>query len=271
MSAGARSLLTRAGVGLAANVVQQGTLRLSSVAVDQPALVFLRHGTKTLKHGAREWTAQGGDAIAVCGGHTLDIVNRTDAAGLFEARWIVWDPELLAHAGLQARASAPAPAAVVLPRAHGALRAAVDQAAEAIGAPDQVPQAIARHRLVELLLWLAECGVRFPVPRPSTAARLRALVGQSLPAPWTVADAAGRLAMSEATLRRRLVAEGTSFVSLLTDARMSSALTLLQSTDKPVDQIAGEVGYESASRFAVRFRRRFGFAPSVVRGHRRST
>ena len=50
---------------------------------------------------------------------------------------------------------------------------------------------------------------------------------------------------------------------------MSFAMTLLQSTDHPIAHIAAQVGYESPSRFAVRFRDRFGFAPTVVRGHRR--
>ena len=53
--------------------------------------------------------------------------------------------------------------------------------------------------------------------------------------------------------------------TLLTDVRMTRALTLLQVTPWPVAQIAGAVGYESPSRFAARFKERFGFAPSAVR------
>nr|WP_259372002.1 helix-turn-helix transcriptional regulator [Caldimonas mangrovi] len=84
-------------------------------------------------------------------------------------------------------------------------------------------------------------------------------------------EVAARLAMSEATLRRRLRAEGASFNELLADVRMSFAMTLLQSTDRSVAHIASDVGYESASRFAIRFRERFGFAPTAIRGHRRSS
>jgi AraC-like DNA-binding protein len=57
---------------------------------------------------------------------------------------------------------------------------------------------------------------------------------------------------------------------LLVDVRMSLALTLLQATSLPVTQIAMNAGYESPSRFAVRFRQRFGFAPTAVRGHQRA-
>jgi AraC-like DNA-binding protein len=66
-------------------------------------------------------------------------------------------------------------------------------------------------------------------------------------------------------MRRRLADESASFYDLLSDVRMSHALTLLQVTDLPVIQVAYEVGYKSQSRFALRFRRRFGFAPSEVR------
>jgi AraC-like DNA-binding protein len=77
---------------------------------------------------------------------------------------------------------------------------------------------------------------------------------------------AKRLGLCEATLRRRLAAEGTTLGDLLTDVRMSFAMVLLQSTNQAVNRIALEVGYESASRFAIRFRARFGFLPAAIRG-----
>jgi AraC-like DNA-binding protein len=46
-------------------------------------------------------------------------------------------------------------------------------------------------------------------------------------------------------------------------------MLLLQSTDQAVNRIALDVGYESPSRFANRFRERFGFAPTAIRGHAR--
>jgi len=70
-------------------------------------------------------------------------------------------------------------------------------------------------------------------------------------------------------LRRRLMAEGARLSELLVDVRMSLALTLLQASSLSVSQIAMNSGYESPSRFAVRFRQRFGFAPTAVRGHQR--
>ena len=83
-----------------------------------------------------------------------------------------------------------------------------------------------------------------------------------------ISNVTARLAMSEATLRRRLSAEGTRFVDRLTDVRVSVAI--IQSTDRAVARIASDVGYESTSRFAFRSRGRFGSAPKAIRGHRRS-
>jgi AraC-like DNA-binding protein len=265
-----RSLQNRSGVGLTANVVQQSSLRISSVAVDSPALILLLHGRKTLASGTRRWSVEKGDAVVVAAGQTLDIENRLSADGLFEARWVVWDAGLLGYAEPSGPHCRELSDVAVLKGVSAGFVMAIDRAVEAIGKASTVPSRIAAHRLSELLLWLCESGIRLsPGRTTSTASKLRGIISAAPAAPWTVATAAGRIATSEATLRRRLGAEGTSFNAVLTDARMSLAMTLLQSTERSVAAIASDVGYESASRFAMRFRSRYGYAPSVVRGHQR--
>jgi len=39
----------------------------------------------------------------------------------------------------------------------------------------------------------------------------------------------------------------------------------LQTTELPINQIALDCGYQSPSRFSVRFRKRFGISPSAIR------
>ena len=46
---------------------------------------------------------------------------------------------------------------------------------------------------------------------------------------------------------------------------MAHALMLLQVTDQPVATVAALVGYDSPSRFAARFRQRFGHPPAAIR------
>jgi AraC-like DNA-binding protein len=132
-----------------------------------------------------------------------------------------------------------------------------------------LPDAVVRHRVTELLAWLGAFGACFSLRLPeSYAARIRRLAGRRPDHDWTGAQIGGQLGVSEATLRRRLQKEGTSLRDVLTDIRMTHAMQLLQSSNMPVSAIAASAGFESQSRFAIRFRSRFGFPPTAVRGHR---
>jgi AraC-like DNA-binding protein len=261
----------RDGIGLTANVVQRSTLRFSEVAVDQAALILLRHGVKTLNSGSRQWTARRGDALVVAGGQTLDIRNRLSPDGLYEARWVVWDPDLLTQQHLPpARRTTPLSSILHLTAVGDAFTSAVERAVEAIEKPAAIPAPVARHRMTELLLWLQEHGVTLVAHQPaSIVARLRTLFSTRPGAAWALSATARQFGMSSATLRRRLADEGMTFGDVLADARMSCAMTLLQTTRRSISAVASDVGYASPSRFSVRFRARFGFAPSAIRGHRR--
>ncbi|NWB99628.1 helix-turn-helix transcriptional regulator [Pseudomonas gingeri] len=122
------------------------------------------------------------------------------------------------------------------------------------------------NRLMGLLLALNERGIIFP--RPSAAGlgeRLKHLLGMAPEKYWTAAKAGRELAVSEATLRRRLAEEGVNFSHLLTEIRMHHAMMLLQTTNFSVSQIADACGYRALSRFSMRFKSRFGFSPSNIR------
>lgn len=123
-----------------------------------------------------------------------------------------------------------------------------------------------RYRLLDLLAALDERGVGYGRPRPAaTATRLRRLISDSPEHPWTAREAGHALAMSEATLRRRLAADQVRFDAVLVEVRMHHGLMLLQTTDWPIEQVAQACGYRSRARFASRFQQRFGYLPSTVR------
>ncbi|WP_244102117.1 AraC family transcriptional regulator [Burkholderia ambifaria] len=124
-----------------------------------------------------------------------------------------------------------------------------------------------QHRLLDLLIALAERGYGFAVAtqQPTTADRLRSLIGETPSHHWTAHAASRELAMSEATLRRRLAGENMRFEELLIDVRMHHAMMLMQTTGWSVPHIAEACGYKSRARFAERFRDRFGCLPSKVR------
>lgn len=73
------------------------------------------------------------------------------------------------------------------------------------------------------------------------------------------------LHVTSRTLRRQLQTFGVSFQDLLADIRKKRALDLLQNTNKPVDEIAYELGYSDPSNFGRAFRKWTGSSPSDVR------
>ncbi len=275
----ARQLHARAGIGVAAHVIQGRGLAALRMHVEQAALVFVARGIKTVRTAqGRTVRALPGQALVLAGHQTVDFHNDIPEGAQYEARWLVFDAALLEDAHYRAladameRAGATSAPARVLAHPGEALARAFEAATLALSLSERMPDAIVRLRLLEVMHWLLEHGIalRNPPVRADASTRVRALIAGNLADAWPADRVARELAQSQATLRRRLAAEGTSLTQLLTDARMATALSLLQATTQPVAQVALTVGYESPSRFAVRFRHRFGFAPTAVRGHERN-
>ena len=96
--------------------------------------------------------------------------------------------------------------------------------------------------------------------------RLQQMFLQKCDYDWQLSDAAQRLYLGESTLRRKLAEEQTSFKQVLDEVRFAVALGMLQTTQLPISHVAERCGYQSASRFAVKFRQIYGLAPSEIRG-----
>lgn len=77
----------------------------------------------------------------------------------------------------------------------------------------------------------------------------------------TLEQLAERMAVSTRTLHRRLATEGTSFRTLVNEARMSRAQMWLQQ-GRPVIDVAHALGYGDSANFSRAFRRHHGVAPS---------
>ncbi|HHZ2514549.1 helix-turn-helix domain-containing protein, partial [Escherichia coli] len=56
-----------------------------------------------------------------------------------------------------------------------------------------------------------------------------------------------------------------SFQSILDDVRLNNALSAIQTTVKPISEIARENGYKCPSRFTERFHNRFNITPREIR------
>jgi len=259
----------RPGVGTTATILQLQELEFKRLYIDQPVLIVVERGVKSLRWKTGEYIIRSGEAIAIAGGQSVDITNRLAEDGSYRAHWLVWDTALIAAYAdqhlLQPVIRHALPICMLGPDFSESFLRAVQ------GVEDmQIPEEISRHRASEMLLWIGMRGGRFEQTEVvALAVKVRRLIGQDLAREWSSACVAAALAMSEATLRRKLADEHTTLSEIITDSRLSFALNLLQSTAQPVTQIALNVGYQSPSNFAARFRERFGFPPSAIRGHRR--
>lgn len=225
-----------------------------------PGLIRVQSGLKRLRIGARVLEIPAGALAVLAPRQVMEVENRPAAGAPYKAALVVL-PEPLVDA-IRAETG---PGEPMRASTRGVALAAFDRAAAWLGDP-LVPARLRIHALREVLLWLAEEGIGFgPATLPGVTDRLRGLLSASPDRDWRAPEAARALGQSEPTLRRHLAGEGTSFTALLADVRMETALGLLQGSTLSVNRIALEVGYACPSRFALRFRKRFGLAPSDLR------
>ncbi len=241
----------------AIRIRQSPVAQFRALVSERAAILRVEEGEKRLRLGPAEWAVVPGMLTLMPAGMAMDVENRPAPGGRYRATALLLPDDLPAPRGPFRGGGCTS---------AGAMRA-FERALDLARSP--APAAIRRHAALEVLLWLDEAGHRLPAPVETLGQRLRRLVAGDLSADWTAARAGRELGLSEASLRRHLAAEGAGFAELLAEARLARALGLLQATDLPVGTIAAEVGYASPSRFARRFRLRFGLAPGAIRASAR--
>lgn len=248
----------------AVSVVVRQAVRATfrSLIAERATIMRVDAGTKRVR-GAFGASRTGAGSLGLLPANVaLEVENVPPAGGPYVARAL-----LVPHAAAEGlRASTPTAES---PDAEGVrdprALAAFERAAAAARDPS-VPPALRGHLVREVLLWLAETGLRLPSAGPPRLAdEVRARLARDPAAPWRAETLAAALAVSSPTLRRRLAAEGTSFAALLVDVRMTRALAPLQTSDRPIALVGEAVGYASPSRFVARFRARFGVTPARLR------
>lgn len=257
------------GIGATGHITQATRLNFTSLTTSQSMIIIVRRGRKVIQSPGFQFVVEAGEAIAIAQGQVFDFENIPAGDGDYEARWLTIECDIVAAFGEPDR-TRPVMPARLLGRMSAGLSEAFEQAVLALLDDGELPDLVIRHRVTELLAWLAASGLRFSLVQPdSYAARVRRLVARRPEHAWSSAEISAALGVSDATLRRRLQQESASLRDVLTDIRMTHAMSLLQSSQLPISAIAARAGFESQSRFAVRFRDRFGFPPSAIRGHNR--
>jgi AraC-like DNA-binding protein len=249
--------------------------RLARVPVLSTLLVAVEHGEKQLltRHGS--WHCSPGSWLVIPGGQEVDIINQPGSQG-YRAWTLVqpqhWLQRLLAQYGSQLPAPPWQDASPVF-QPHADAVAALQQLQTLLPQAEAgtLGEARAEHAWQGLMLALAAArqgAALFRQPRQDVRAQIQSLLAFDPARSWQAADIARHLAMSPATLRRRLAAEHTSFSTLLGEVRMERALGLVNSGSQPLADVAAACGYLSPSRFSAAFRQRFGVSPSQLRQQR---
>lgn len=99
----------------------------------------------------------------------------------------------------------------------------------------------------------------------SVVGAVSALIYEQISAPLTLEQAAAKTGLSSRSLRRHLQSSGTTYQSILNEARKALAMKLLTETDEAVSAIAYEVGFENPSHFGRAFKKWSGQSPSEFR------
>jgi len=235
-------------------------------------LVIVIEGRKEILDGGQSRIYEAGEAFVLPANARVDVVNEPDpGTGFYRALFVRFPRELVIVAarlwpqfvGRQARSQELVVSAD--------LCSAILHAAEALAHRVPASRRVVDHRILEILLILAEQGVLPLVPKyvdGSVVEAVRLLVRHRLHLPWTAAGVAAELSMSEATLRRRLRAESHKLQGLLRAERMEAAYVVLNDRDADVADALAATGYRSRSHFSRHFQERFGTTPSALR-HRR--
>jgi AraC-like DNA-binding protein len=254
----------RSGLAAYALVSARSVQAIRRIRVPDAMIVCVVAGSKHASRDGLEVTARAGEWLAVPAGEVLDIRNEPNDCAYF-AICLTLD-QLLIKEFSHHRSDERTPP---LERARvGKICPQVEQPVVHILdglTSDDVPAKLMRHRIMELLLAMEELGVIWETEAPTLCARVRRLVRGHPSAKHDTDHVTAALGMSEATLRRRLRAEGTSLSDIVSETRLDHALTLVQSSSIPVTQVAFEAGFESASAFSRSFRRRFGLSPTGLR------
>jgi AraC-like DNA-binding protein len=262
-----RQIHSRALIGSSAQLKLCCKADLRRVAVDYPSLALVLRGQKSMSWAGGQLQLGPGEFFAMPGGKIYDVVNIPDAEGLYESQMILFSNEILSPFFEQRQDLAPLTAPLKLGLGSHDFRDSYLNALDLIKGSLDLPLPVTASRVTELLTWIGLSGVRFVPVVPLTAVdQVKSLIQKSLDRDWKAPILAESMACSEATLRRYLAKEGTSFSEILLECRLNNGLNQVMATNLPIEQIAQANGYESPSRFAMLFRKRFGVTPRDLRG-----
>lgn len=255
-----------------ARVIAVQRYRIRTLAIHQHFFVAIVLGRKGLYTDADSIEAVPSEGLLVAGGTQWDVVNDPDGQHRYETIALTPGDEILREFDkLPVAADALPVTSAHRLRVDDELMDAMRRTLPPSG-DRPMSDALLRHRIMEVLILLAERGWRFvPGEALDWPERIRRLVAQRPHGEWNVAALAASFHVSESTLRRRLESSDITLAALVREVRLETALGMLQTTAWPVSEVAHRCGWDSHSRFSAAFQQRWGVAPSVVRSRLKET
>src|SRR4051812_28496759 len=176
------------GVGATGHITQATRLNFTSLTTTLPLIIIVRRGRKVIQSPGFKFLLEAGEAIAIAQGQVFDFENIPAADGDYEARWLTLDADIVTAFGVP-EGTEPVMPARRLGRMSEGMSNAFEQAVAALQDGGDLPDAVIRHRVTELLAWLAAGGFRFSLMQAdSFAARIRRLVGRRPEHAWSSAE-----------------------------------------------------------------------------------
>lgn len=250
----------------AAEITSRRLCKLHRVTLFSPAICRVNRGSKVIVQGASQMLATRQQLIILPAEVELEVINQPEN-GLFCSDLLSLTPELLAdfkhrymsepQTGRLTSLCAP-----LAPELSFMWQNVLQTVREGLSTELQ------HHQAMGLLLALYQAGYAGPLlneRREDLTGQVRQIIMLSPAETWSVAKVAKILFLGESTLRRRLQLESRSFRQIVEEVRMAYALGQLQSTSRPIGEIAQNSGYLSGSRFSARFRQHYGVLPKHVR------
>jgi AraC-like DNA-binding protein len=234
------------------------------IKLEQPIIVVVLQGIKTIYLDEREYIFQPGELFFIPAAIALDVVNQPDTnshsyiALVLElgdnliARIRQAYPELVNDLDSEKSSQIE----LDLPLTSQLAQSFIYLVQTVVNNATENSSYLHEHRLMEVFLLLLQSNRRsqfLKIIYPDFLTYVTNLIGRDLSLSWSAAQVAQELDISVSTLKRKLKYHNLTFRQILTQARMQKGMRLLQENKYAISEIALACGYESPSRFAARF------------------
>ncbi|HGT9977926.1 TPA: helix-turn-helix transcriptional regulator [Escherichia coli] len=95
--------------------------------------------------------------------------------------------------------------------------------------------------------------------------KVKKIISSNIQHKWTLKEISSKLFISESSLRKKLEAEETNFMRLLTTIRMVNSMHLLSTTNLTIGEISLLNGYKNTSYFIKNFKKYYKISPKKLK------